>query len=144
MEHLEAIVKSLADAFGDDKVMEVCRNYLNKNPVQENVKRGRGRPRKETPEGKKERKPREQTEWNKMVKAVYLEMREKDPKFTPKMAFEEAGRRKRASDPEAQAKYEAKMALKKTKMPLLPPSSKTSCADGLSQYESDIGEEQEL
>lgn len=92
---------------------------------------------------KKEYKPRGQTSWNKLVEEVLKELRatyaEEHPdadeaaiaKAVPyKIAYEEAGKRKRASDPEAQRKYEekkaAKLAAKITKLPPLPPSGKTS------------------
>ena len=105
----------------------------------------RGRPAKaataEKP--KKEHKPRGQTSWNKLVEEVLKEMRETYATENPdadavaiakavpyKIAFEEAGKRKRASDPEAQRKYEEKKALKLAakvaSYPPLPPSGKTS------------------
>ncbi len=110
-------------------------------PAKAKAKGKRGRPSKDK---KAERKPRGQTSWNKLVaetlkemqdayKAEHPDISEKDlNKAVPyKLAFEEAGKRKRASDPEAQKKYEEAKAKKskefaKQEFPPLPPSGKTS------------------
>lgn len=163
MNAIETILANLAALQGLDAVRAACRKfYLGKIPIaldasvadlsdmessisSEVSPKKRGRPSassaKQKP--KKERKPRGQTSWNKLVEATLKEMREvykldhpEDDdaavaKAVPyKMAFEEAGKRKRASDPEAQRLFEekkaAKLAGKLSKLPPLPPSSKTS------------------
>lgn len=109
-------------------------------------KRGRGRPRKEKRE-KRPYKPRGQTSWNILVQEVLTELRGAYQRENPeaseqvvakavpyKIAFEEAGKRKRAADPEAQKAFEQKKVekaakkaeQKQNKLPPLPPSGKTS------------------
>ena len=164
MNAIETILSNLAALQGSDAVRKAChRFYLGKIPVamDESIAdlsdvessvssnlgpKKRGRPAKSSSQGqkaKKERKPRGQTSWNKLVEATLKEMREvykidypEDDdaavaKAVPyKMAFEEAGKRKRASDPEAQRRFDerkaAKQAAKAAKHPPLPPSGKTS------------------
>jgi hypothetical protein len=118
--------------------------------VSSDVPKRRGRPSSSSEKkqnakakAKKEHKPRGQTSWNKLVEATLKEMRDAHQADHPdedaatvakavpyKIAFEEAGKRKRASDPEAQRlfheKKAAKAATKLMKLPPLPLSSKTS------------------
>lgn len=169
MNALEQILANLAAMQGKDAVKAACQKFvLNKIPVavdssiaalsdaessvsSSEAPKRRGRPAKnkgnangsEKSKEKKERKPRGQTSWNKLVEEVLKEMRDaygtEHPdadtaavaKAVPyKVAFEEAGKRKRASDPEAQRMYAekkaAKLAAKVASYPPLPPSSKTS------------------
>ncbi len=164
MNPIESILANLAILNGKELVEAACKRFCqNKIPIPLDAslidlseaessvssmgkKRGRGRPRKDGRE-KREYKPRGQTSWNKMVEEVLKELRDAYQTANPeaseqvvakavpyKVAFEEAGKRKRAADPEAQklfeekkAKKEAEKAAKKAKeVPPLPPSGKTS------------------
>ena len=94
---IELILANLAVGFGRAVVIEAATKFCGQKKV------------------KKERKPRGQTSWNKMVDEVLEDMRKTNPETTHRMAFEEAGKRKRAGNPDAQAKYEERRAAKEVK-----------------------------
>lgn len=86
------ILKELSAALGQEVVQAACEQFLNK--------------KKE----KKERKPRGKSSWNLEVDKVLEEMRTEVAEgetVTYKMAYAEASRRRRETNPEAQLKYEA-------------------------------------
>lgn len=89
------ILTALSSSLGHDAVRAECLKFASG--------KGDAKP-------KKEHKPRGKSSWNIAVDKVLEEMRaaSDDPeKVTYKIAYAEAGRRKRENDPEAQAKYEA-------------------------------------
>jgi len=92
------ILNELAASLGRDAVLEACQTFVSPGGSIEIKK------------VKKEHKPRGPSVWNVEVQKVLEEMRAAagpDAKVTHKMAMEEASRRRRENDPEAQAKYEA-------------------------------------
>ncbi len=89
------ILTALSSSLGHDAVRAECLKFASG--------KGDAKP-------KKEHKPRGKSSWNIAVDKVLEEMRaaSDDPeKVTYKIAYAEAGRRKRENDPDAQAKYEA-------------------------------------
>ena len=111
------ILNELATSLGREAVVEACMNFSSPDAVQ-------------TKKVKKERKARGPSSWNVEVQKVLEELRtvatspEEGAKITHKMAMEEASRRRRTDDPEAQAKYEANRAKVEAKR-----ASKTSTTD---------------
>ena len=97
------ILNELATSLGRDLVLEACQKFS-----------GSSASASSTPtKPKAERKPRGPSVWNVEVEKVLEEMRAAatgDAKITHKMAMEEASRRRRENNPEAQAKYEASLA----------------------------------
>lgn len=105
MDSILIILKQLEAGFGKHDVANACRKYLN------SLEDGEGltlRAAAEEPQEKeKEKKPRGKSSWNLEVDKVLAEMRLTNPSVTYKVAFSEAGRRKRDANPEAQMKYDA-------------------------------------
>ena len=94
------ILNELATSLGRDLVLEACQKFS-------------GSSASAPTKPKAERKPRGPSVWNVEVEKVLEEMRAAatgDAKITHKMAMEEASRRRRENNPEAQAKYEASLA----------------------------------
>jgi len=108
MSNVLNILNELSVSLGNDVVRAACLKFTSGNTKV------------------KEHKPRGKSTWNLEVDKVLAEMRAAagaDEKITYKMAYSEAGSRKRENNPEAQAKYEAyrakldeKKAAKKTKI----------------------------
>ena len=95
------ILNELASSLGREAVLEACQKFVSPDA---SVK---------TKKVKAEHKPRGPSAWNLEVQKVLDEMQAAstgDVKVTHKMAMEEASRRRRENDPEAQAKYEASRA----------------------------------
>jgi len=92
------ILNEMATSLGRSAVIEACAKFSSSSSS--------------TPEAvliKKVKKERGPSSWNLEVEKVLEDMRASvtgDEKVTYKMAMAEAGRRRRANDPEAQAKYE--------------------------------------
>jgi YD repeat-containing protein len=89
------ILTALSSSLGHDAVRAECLKFAS----------GKG-----DTKPKKEHKPRGKSSWNIAVDKVLEEMRaasDEPDKVTYKIAYAEAGRRKRENDPDAQAKYEA-------------------------------------
>jgi len=94
---IELILANLAVGFGRDAVVDAAAKFCGQKKV------------------KKERKARGPTSWNILVSEVLEEMRKTNPEATHRMAYAEAGTRKREGDPDAQAKYEERRAAKEVK-----------------------------
>ncbi len=106
--NVSTILAELAKTVGVETVREACQTFVNGGVTGGKVKKV-----------KRERKPRGKSSWNLEVDGVRQEMmaayRKTHTSATPeevekavsyKMAFAEASRRRRATNPEAQAKYE--------------------------------------
>ncbi len=135
MSALDLILSSLSATYGEGELRTACLRFAASGPIKGAGKVGAAglpllpassssSPHESDAESvsskkKKESKPRGPSKWNLMVAEVLKEMREAWRAENPdapegaenkavihKMAFEEAGRRKRENDPEAQAKYE--------------------------------------
>ena len=92
------ILNELATSLGRSAVIEACAKFSSSSSEAVQIKKV-----------KKEHKTRGPSSWNLEVEKVLEDMRASvtgDEKVTYKMAMAEAGRRRRANDPEAQAKYE--------------------------------------
>jgi hypothetical protein len=102
------ILNELATSLGRDLVLEACQKFAGSSASAS----ASSAPHTEK-KPKAERKPRGPSVWNVEVEKVLEEMRAAatgDAKITHKMAMEEASRRRRENNPEAQAKYEASLA----------------------------------
>jgi len=99
------ILNELATSLGRELVLEACQKFAGSSASASST------PTEKKP--KAERKPRGPSAWNVEVEKVLEEMRAAatgDAKITHKMAMEEASRRRRENNPEAQAKYEVSLA----------------------------------
>ena len=88
------ILNELATSLGRSAVIEACAKFSSSSSEAVQIKKV---------------KKRGPSSWNLEVEKVLEDMRASvtgDEKVTYKMAMAEAGRRRRANDPEAQAKYE--------------------------------------
>ena len=97
------ILNELATSLGRELVLEACQKFSGSSASSPSSEK----------KPKAERKPRGPSVWNVEVEKVLEEMRAAatgDAKITHKMAMEEASRRRRENNPEAQAKYEASLA----------------------------------
>jgi hypothetical protein len=105
--NVSTILAELAKTVGVDAMKEACQSFVN------------GGASGKVKKVKRERKPRGKSSWNLEVDGVRQEMMAAHRKAHPsasqedvdkavsyKMAFAEASRRRRATNPEAQAKYE--------------------------------------
>ena len=102
------ILNELATSLGRELVLEACQKFAGSSASAS----ASSAPHTEK-KPKAERKPRGPSVWNVEVEKVLEEMRAAatgDAKITHKMAMEEASRRRRENNPEAQAKYEASLA----------------------------------
>ena len=103
------ILNELATSLGRELVLEACQKFAGSSA---SASASASAPLTEK-KPKAERKPRGPSVWNVEVEKVLEEMRAAatgDVKITHKMAMEEASRRRRENNPEAQAKYEASLA----------------------------------
>lgn len=128
---LEAILNSLVAGFGKEAVQKACLAFA----VHSSTK-GEASPTPSAAAGGKVEKPakkvkfaaapleevekpakkaRGKSSWNLYVDEVLAEMKLVEPSTTYRLAFAEASRRRRETDPEAQKKYEAYKAKKEAK-----------------------------
>ena len=155
---LNAILASLVAGFGHDAVKQACATFaLQLKPVapssveqEADAEQKKGKKAKKekkvkfsatTSEGEEEKKPRAKSAWITEVDAVLAEMKLVDSSTTRRQAMAEASRRRRATDPELQSRYEeykAKKAEKKAEK-----KAKKAAGESVSSSSSEAGSSDE-